>query len=640
MRGIAHLFIFIPYYGNVGDHVRHLFYPWKRIVITKETWYERLIANLFSVFLGFFMRLFVIITTFIVLILFVLAVPFLIPFVLLFSVLFPKDRGKERAKQTFLREHCLDQKNKDKVAEWFELYWNEKKRAEDTFSLENLLAITPVGSDWNYGFTPTLDAYSSAVMPLPQSDFVVPREKALNQLQRELGRGYEANALLIGEDGVGKKTLLHTLHFFRYRLVELNMNKVLSRSSEISEQRTVLESLLAEAAAAGNVIVVVPEMHEYCGMYGEGDFSAVWEAAKTRIIGVTTPHYYEQYLSHHERIMKVFRPVIVEPMNTVEAEAILLRKAVGVEKQEGVHVSYEALQTILEYSDRMVTTTPYPEKAITVLYETASYVRMQNRKMVTPDDVKTALSENLRVPVGTVAKPVAGSVSMLEEQLAMHILGQDKALKEVVRVIQRGVAAEPERKPRASMLFMGPTGVGKTETAKLIAAALTGDERSMVRFDMGFYQTQAEIGEFLRLFAEGVRAHPFGVVLIDEIEKSNRAVMNVFLTLLDEGYVIDHEGQKVDCRNTFVIATSNAPSLDSFAPEFINRFDKAVTFQALSQDMACAIGLHYARSLQRDARLHGKTMEIDVEEIKKAINESFDPRFGARDVKRIVEDII
>lgn len=654
MRNYMNLFVFAVHYGNVRSHLTHLFYPWKRTVVTTGPWYEKLIGTLFAMTLGFVMRSFVLVSTFVFLVFLVLFFPIFALFWLLFlplrlmwRVLFPYAKKKETSKRRFIAAHASSDQEIETVSDWFEEAWESRLQERASFSLTNLLSVTPVGNDWNYGFTPTLNLYSHPVQAISSRDCIA-RKDVVTELFQKLAKTSEANVLLVGEPGVGKQTLLRYCSTLMYsgsaptvlqhfRMIEVEMQKIWTEKHSFADQYAFLETLFHETVEAGNCILVIPDFERYVSSEFDGDFSALWERYEAlpgvKIIGVTTPRMVEKYMSHHEKIMSLFNKVLVSPMSMDEAKAMLLRIVPVLEFGSKIVVPLQTIQHILVRSDIFMTVIPFPEKAIVLLNESIETAKKVDAQSVKKEHVDTALSKLIKGPVGVIPTEIAGSVQEIYPQLATRIYGQEAALHEISGVIQRGFMKEPTKKPRVTLLFLGPTGVGKTETAKVVAAAITGDERNMIRFDMSFYQTQDAIHDFMKLFAEGVRKNPFGVLLIDEIEKTQRSIMNLFLTLLDEGYMIDIEGAKVDCRNLLVIATSNANEkklFEIFSPEFLNRFDRVVTFEAITPEIAFFIAKKMCEQ---------KKISITDEQLRTAISTSFDPRFGARDVIRMIESL-
>jgi len=706
LTSVYNLLIFLPFYFNVSTHLKHLFSPWKRIVgrrtekgFSWDDWIGELSMNLVSRSIGFMMRgslLMVFLLCYPIFLLLIapiwLALAFAItPFEYIWQQIFwPQERIK-KAESLFIKNRLLDEKNRSAVMGWFKAAWEEQSKGGETFALENLLQTPPLGRDWNYGFTPMLDDYTTDLTsPLTYKNHLIGRSKEITEIERTLSKSQGANAILVGIEGVGKRTIIdglsqNILHGLttpllqNQRILELNMEKVLAERHSYEEKAALLEELLSEAASAKNIILVINDFHKYISPNLVGDYSSLWEKYGARpilkLLAITTPFYYEQIIYHNDKLQSLFNKIEVKEVKPEEAESILLTKALLLEVRYGLFIAYEAVTQVIGRSEFYITHIPFPEKAINLLDEACLYAKEKGIKQVTPELVDEVLRQKTHMPIGKLGPHLKDRLLHLEKLLGEHILGQSQTLEEVGKAVRRSYLEERRRKPLVSLLFMGPTGVGKTETAKQLGKIFFGSSGNLLRFDMSFYQNKSSltdlIGSFEKqnpgLLANAIREKPYSVLLIDEIEKADKDILNLFLTLLDEGYLIDGFGERVDCKNLIFIATSNAGArqiqqwvkdgrnhaqlellirefvLDQniFTPEFLNRFDKALVFEPLSLKNAYEIGYKIARKvLQEYLEQKNINLKILPTEINRWIEESFKPENGAREIERVIRENI
>lgn len=589
-----------------------------------------------------------------------------------------------------LSKKSLDKKDIERVLDWYEDYQKEKQARKRFWEEEFLLKIKPLGRDLIYGYTINLDKYSTDLAaPLPYSHHLVGRQKEAKMIEQVLCRAAQNNVLLIGEPGVGRTTIV--LNFARLvtegkinpilsrkRVLELNINTVISQAKTQVEAKTLLEKIFEEAIKAGNVVLVIKNIDLYLSS-GDGRVNLTDVFVKPassnflQIIGVTTPADFQKHIFPNQEIKKYFEKVTVAAPTKDEAYLIIQRVAPVFEKNTKTFITYPAIKEVIEKADQYIIDIPFPEKAIDLLDEAAIVAAQKGKVLVGSLEIDQLLSEKTKIPVGEIGKEEKEKLSNLEEILHHRIINQEEAVAEIAKAMRRartGISAK--NRPIGTFLFLGPTGVGKTETAKALAAAYFGSDERMIRFDMAEYQTEDSIDKAIGslstsepgLFAKAIRENPFSLLLADEIEKAHPKLLNLFLTILDEGYFSDSFGQKVNCRNLIIIGTSNAGSEfirqqvgqikndlskivveyilknQIFSPEFINRFDAVVVFKPLSPEHLKKIAKLMLDNL--NLRLKEKECQIKItpELIEKVAQLGFDPAFGARPMKRIIQDRI
>ncbi|MBI2008269.1 ATP-dependent Clp protease ATP-binding subunit, partial [Candidatus Amesbacteria bacterium] len=510
-------------------------------------------------------------------------------------------------------------------------WWDQLNYQTDPLSVELSFSRAGIGQQLVFGYTPQLDKYVTdyTVSHSAFASHLVGREAVVNQVERSLSVG--KSVLIIGQPGVGKRTV--ALEFARRasggqfgtdmsykRVLELDYNFLLSDSFDINAKKSKLSQLLAEAASAGNVILVLRDLHRLVNPAVEGlDFLDVFESYFNRlpIIAVTTQVDYERFLAPLTRLHKYFDPVTITPPTKDEATAILLDSAISWETKTGVVVTTPALRAIIVGSDRFITEIPFPEKALELLDNVVAFAQRQKISHVTVDHVNAVLSEKTGVPLARLTTRERDLLKGLETALHTRLVNQETAVSAIAKSLRaRALGVRDDRRPIGSFLFLGPTGVGKTQTAKVLAETYYGSANYILRYDMAEYSGSEGL---LRLIGSSqinqpgsmttaIKNRPASLLLLDEIEKSSPEVYNLFLALLDEGEITDGQNRKILCRHLFVIATSNAAaefireqvnaglhgeSLQSavleyvqtqhlFSPEFLNRFDGVVVFEPLT----------------------------------------------------------
>ncbi|MBA7636820.1 hypothetical protein ES703_44448 [subsurface metagenome] len=351
---------------------------------------------------------------------------------------------------------------------------------------------------------------------------------------------------------------------------------------------------------------------------------------------------------------------------------ILENLALLLEQKYKLFVSYPALREIVALTRRFMPSLVFPKKANDLLDEVMIYVKKSTKdKVLLPSHVAKIITEKTQVPVGEIEVKEKEVLLNLEKLIHQRIINQDTAVKEVSTALRRARAEVTIRKgPMGTFLFLGPTGVGKTETSKALAQIYFGSEARMIRLDMSEFQNVKDIPRMIGgkgeegLLTTPVRESPFSLILLDEIEKAHPNILNLFLQVLDEGFLTDGLGRKVDFKNSIIISTSNAgyriilealktktewsevkqKLLDYifekgiFRPEFINRFDAVVVFRPLSKENLLAIAELMLRVLKKNLKEKGIDFKITLPLKEKIVELGYDPTFGARAIRRVIQD--
>lgn len=589
----------------------------------------------------------------------------------------------------------LDLKKKDieDITLWLDILESRVENFKKFWSYENLSRHGSLAKDWAMGYTITLDRFAIDWQKTIKGwvfKEVVGHKKEIKQLVRILARVKTNNVLLIGEPGMGKKSIIEALARKSYlgitlpelnyqRVVELDMISLLSQIQDPEEVEATLDKIFQEVISAGNIILVIDELHNFVALEtfkpGAIDISSILAKylhfPQFRFIGITTYAGLHQRIEQNSSFLEFFGKV--EVLEISESETIVVLKNLGLEleRKYKIFVVYPTIREIVKLTARYMPSFPFPKKAIDILEEVMVYVSSLREKVALPHHVAEIVSAKTEIPVGKVGFEEKKVLLNLEKLIHKRIINQDEAVKGVSVALRRARAGLTEKKrPMGVFLFLGPTGVGKTETAKVITKIYFNKKERMIRLDMSEFQAISDIPRLIgSLGEEGllttpVRENPFSLILLDEIEKAHPNILNLFLQVFDEGHITDGQGRKVSFTNTIIICTSNAGAeviwedikLDKkldiikdellayffkkaiFRPEFINRFDSVVVFRPLTKENLLDISQLMLDSLKKN--LEEKDIKfIITESLKKKIVElSYKPAFGAREMRRVIQD--
>ena len=605
-------------------------------------------------------------------------------------------------------------------------------------------------------------------------DPVIGREKEIQRVIQILSRRTKNNPVLIGEPGVGKTAIAEGLaeriasgdvpeELLDKKILSLDLSGMVAGTKYRGEFEERIKNTLAEVKKAGNVILFIDELHTIVGAgsaEGAVDAANIIKPAlgrgEIRVIGATTLNEYRKYIEKDAALERRFQPVTVgEP--TPEATLEILK---GLrDKYESHHkltITDEALEAAVQLSKRYIGDRFLPDKAIDLMDEAASQVRMTaeasspdlkaleekitalhrekteavaaqdfekaaqlrdiekdyqeqveierdkwrkqmsaNRGSVTEDDIAKVVAGWTGIPVTRLTQDESQRLLQLEKVLHERVVGQDEAVTAVAKAIRRSrVGLKDPKRPIGSFLFLGPTGVGKTELCKTLAEAMFGDENAMIRIDMSEYMEKHTVSRLVGSppgyvgheeggqLTEKVRRKPYSVVLFDEIEKAHPDVWNILLQILEDGIVTDSQGRRVDFKNTIIVMTSNvgaknitaadtplgfdgsgeaakrteeerfarikdavmAELRQTFRPEFLNRIDEIIVFHQLTEENIRSIARRMLDTIGSRMAAQGITLQADDDAVAALAKDGFDPRYGARPLRRTlqteVEDVV
>ena len=593
-------------------------------------------------------------------------------------------------------------------------------------------------------------------------DPVIGREKEIARVMEILSRRTKNNPCLVGEPGVGKTAIVEGLarqiaegivpeSMKDKRIMVLDLPGMIAGSKYRGEFEERMKKLIREVKTAGNIILFLDELHTIIGAGGaEGaiDASNILKPSLARgemqLIGATTLTEYRKYIEKDAALERRFQPVTVEEPTEDECIRILEGLKEKYEAHHDVEIEEDALKAAVHMSCRYINDRFLPDKAIDVLDESCSKVKLRGFKVpenivgteircgkleqekeaalkagdiekaselhreqkeaekkleqakkrfnkknekkkvpVTEEDVADVISMWTRIPVTRLNESESERLKKLDKTLEKRVIGQEEAIQALSKAVKRGrVGLKDPARPIASFLFLGPTGVGKTELSKALAEALFGNEEDMIRVDMSEYMEKHSVSKMIGSppgyvghedggqLSEKVRRNPYSVILFDEIEKAHPDVFNILLQVLDDGHITDSQGRKVDFRNTVIIMTSNAGAkaiiepkklgftqqedqkadykrmkanvMDEvkqlFRPEFLNRIDEIIVFHPLNEDnMKKIVGLMCKEVVQR-AKEQLEIILVVRDSVKKHIVETgSDKKYGARPLRRAVQ---
>jgi len=581
----------------------------------------------------------------------------------------------------------------ENLAWWLEEIEEEIETEKRFWEYNNLAKRGSIGRDWAAGYTITLDKFATdwtKIVRKRGERELIGLKKELKAMERILTRGEVNNVLLIGEPGGGRMKLVQELAkraFFNLslpqinsqRIVSLDVVSVLSQAESLEETEVILDTIFKEVTVAGNVILVIDDFHNFISPVhrpGTIDISGLishyLSLPTFRLIAITNYPGFHRFIEPSPGLLTYFEVVEVSEISERDTIRILENFVPTLEKKHKVFITYPALRDIVKYSARYITDAPFPKKAIDLLDETVVYVaNFTTSSIVLPEHVARIVSDKTQIPVGEIETEEREKLLNLEELIHQRIINQDEAVKEISTALRRARADITVRKgPMGAFLFLGPTGVGKTETSKALAEIYFKSEENMIRIDMSEFQAVEDIPRLIGsvdqegLLTTKVRERPFSLILLDEFEKAHPNVLNLFLQVFDEGHLTDGMGRKINFKNTMLIATSNAgyriilkalkektewekvkeKILDYlfkegiFRPELINRFDAVVLFKPLTKQNLLDIAELLLQKLKKN--LAKKDIELLITQpLKEKIVElGYDPKFGAREMRRVIQD--
>ncbi len=573
----------------------------------------------------------------------------------------------------------------------------ETERQSRFWEWDHLCRATRIGKYWAYAYTTHLDHYVSDLSEHDFSNYMgqesIGREKVMEMLTLTLSRPTDNSALLVGDPGIGKRSIVHAFarrireNRFTDKIIDEARVVIFDMGQAISDARTQgidpksqLRTLLDEAVYAGNVVMVIEGIERFLDPESDmavGDILNDYLSLPTcRVIGLMTGEAYHTLGQRQIPALKYFEAITVPEPSKEDTILILVDTFKKLEQNRPVF-TIQALSAIVDGAERYNWELPFPERAIDLAQEVLIYwEKHPDLAFITRTTVEDFLEEKSGIPMGEASEEEKAKLLNLEGLLHERVIGQTEAIKQMAEAFRKARAGlGNDKKPIGSFLFLGPTGVGKTETAKALAHVYFGDEERMVRLDMSEFQTPQSIDELIgsaEMNVQGrmttlMKEHPYSILLLDELEKAYPRALDLFLQILDEGYVTDGFGHKVNFRNAIVIATSNAGAniiheataagrsmveieedlintiiqQGTFRPEFLNRFDGVILFNSLTpeeMEQVTALKLQaFADKLYKEKKVK---LSFTPEAIRTVVAKGYEREFGARSINRYIGDVI
>ena len=543
---------------------------------------------------------------------------------------------------------------------------------------------------WTSRPTPTLDKHAIDLTDLARREqigFLVGHKLEYNRLVDALARPTNPNALLVGEDGIGKETLISHLAFqlvkdrvpsplFDKRLVLLQLSSLVAGATPDELQKR-LKNIVDEVTVAANVILYIPGIHNLVKTSGISYLSAadvlipIINNNDFPVIGSTYPREFKEFLEGRSDFIGSFEVIRVNEVTEEEAEKLLVYESLILEREAGLVISFGAIKMAVKLAKKYFRNKFLPSSADELLKSALTAAKRRGDKFLTPELLVSAAEEKVNIPIHEAGQEESEKLINLENLIHKQLVDQDEAVKavsDVLRAYRSGLSEAGT--PIASFLFVGPTGVGKTELSKILAEIQFGSREMMIRFDMTEYQDKQSFYRFIGspdgkisgALTDQVLKKPYSLILLDEFEKAYPDILDLFLQVFDDGRLTDNLGRTVSFEHTMIIATSNAHSdiisealnsgqkmsetaeylkrrlTDVFKPELINRFSRIVVFNSLMPaDLRKIVKIHLKR-FSAIAEEQSIELSYDQQVIEKISKLGYDPAYGARPLERVIAD--
>jgi ATP-dependent Clp protease ATP-binding subunit ClpC len=521
-----------------------------------------------------------------------------------------------------------------------------------------------------------------------QAGFLIGHEGEYERLVEALGRPTNPNAILVGEAGIGKETIIQHFAFrlvkddvprtlFDKRLVCLELQNLVAGAPP-EELNARLKTIVEEIYMAGNVILYIPDIHNLVKTSGTAYLSAADALMPVimnnafPIVGATYPKEFKEFVEPRSDFASVFEIIPVNEISESDAEKVLTYGSILLEKQYHITISFGAIKRAVTIAKKYFRNKQFlPSSAEELLKSAVVDAERRGEKTLGADRVTAVAEEKVNIPMHEAGAEEAERLLHMEDIIHKRLVDQEEAVKAVSQALREYRSGLSRRGgPIASFLFVGPTGVGKTELAKILADIQFGSEKLLIRFDMTEYQDKQSFFRFIGspdgqtrgALTDAILAKPYSLILLDEFEKAFPDILNLFLQVLDDGRLTDNLGRVVDFTNTIIIATSNAHSdiineslvkgesmtdiaeylkkrlTDVFKPELLNRFSKIIIFKNLGPDdlgKIVRINLGELAALIKDQGIY---LEFDPAAIQQLVRLGYDPAFGARPLRRVIDE--
>lgn len=594
--------------------------------------------------------------------------------------------------KTFGRGYSLREEDIRFVAWWVTSLRDSEAALQRWWAADRLLAFSGIGLSWTSGFTPLVDQFSRFPRGNLWDEILYGREQYVEQLITTLARQRQSNVLLVGQPGVGRLGIVKGLaarvqagtahpELNGQRVVYVHIGEVLAQGTTSASQLALVSRVLSEVERAGNVIAVIDGLGSVLAVEAEQRLNMTevllpfFSSLTVRVVVIISNDEYHLRLASNEELIHFFEVVQVPSASPAATLRLLAWAAPSLERTTGIYLPYQSLREIVDGTEALLPHIPLPERAFDFLEEALVGAQAKRAAELEPADIDALISAKVGVAVGTIRADEQARLLSLEELMHRRVVNQEQAVTAVVRAMIRARAGvRSKQRPIGTFLFLGPTGVGKTETAKTLAEAYFGAEDYLVRLDMSEFQSPNSVDTLIGSHAHPVGRltalisdRPFTVLLLDEFEKAHASVHQLFLQVFDEAHLTDVRGHTYSFQHVIIIATSNAGAelirrevkdgivpphfgeqvrehilqAQIFRPELLNRFDGVVTFTPLSVAHIRQVAERMMAKLNgRLDAAHGITVAVTPELLDYLVGVGYDPQFGARPMARVIQDTV
>jgi ATP-dependent Clp protease ATP-binding subunit ClpC len=598
--------------------------------------------------------------------------------------------------QDFLSKQGITENEFIKTINWIKNIEEQKIENGVWWTREKLAKIPSIGRNWAFGKVYLLEKYGHSVFLDKNYRYLGNKDKIYesytDQLQRILLKSTEANAIVIANTSDIAMNIISVLGralingiintaLENRRIFILDGADIIDSIKTKIEFENTFKEILIQANNAGNTIVVIPNLPKFIDSAFEigvdiADLLSQFLASSSiQIVALSDERGFHQSIETNKALMQHFEKLVVKQIDGQDALNILQEEAIKIESEYNILFTYKSLEKISESASRYFSDSEYSIKILDLIEEIKIKNLTEGKYFVTEKEVNDVVALKTGVPQGAIGDTEKEKLSGLEEILHKRVIGQNLAIEAISKAIKRARSGiQNPNRPIGSFLFIGPTGVGKTETTKALAESFFGNEENILRFDMSEYDSFDALEKLIGgvnnktvgLLASKIRENQYGILLLDEFEKADARVHDLFLQIIDEGKFTDARGEEINARNLIIIATSNAGSdliykaslndndlaltkdtvINSiierkiFKPELLNRFDGIILFHALKDEHISKIAKLMLKKLE--SRLIGKGIKIDITEqmINYLVEVGRNPQFGARAMNRVIQDVI
>ncbi|MFH0712419.1 MAG: ATP-dependent Clp protease ATP-binding subunit [Candidatus Jorgensenbacteria bacterium] len=557
----------------------------------------------------------------------------------------------------------------------------------------NHLRKRVVNRAWTSRPTPMLDSFSTDFTALARAEkvgFLVGHEKDFDSMLNVISRSGKPNVLLVGEPGVGKSTLIHHLAFrmikdevppilFDKRLISLELGNLLSDApADVLAAR--LRKITEEIILAGNIVLFIPNIHDLFRTAEKDALNAidiilpVIKNAEIPTIGETFPKEFKRYIESRSDFLEQFEVVEVAEITKEEALRFLVYMSLILEREFKVVITLRAISKAVELASRYFRKKPLPGSAVDLLKQALAWASEQKLKVLEENLVVEVAEGQSKIPIEKAGTEETAKLLDLENIIHRRLVNQETSVRAVSRALREYRSGLSRRGgPIAVFLFVGPTGVGKTELAKILTQTMFGSKESMERFDMSEYQDKTSVfrlignpdGSRTGSLTDAILKKPYSLILLDEFEKSHPDILNIFLQVFDDGRLTDSLGRTAGFENTIIIATSNAHSnfikeevekgksieeiseelkkklTEYFKPELLNRFSDIIVFRNLKiEEIQVIAGILVGEVTELLKETHGIVLRVEESAIREIAKQGFSPVYGARPLRQVISEKI